>query len=328
MASNPFEMTDIQLQAAQDKQQQEPPWDNGGDQSKVAEKTVVEAPIEESVPNPVVEQNNELGVSVSDVPVNDLPPVISESPIGQPVFQNSQQPAIVTGVPSSMKDALMGAAQEVKQLQTTQEVIAIPEFTASAEETVNDVGSSLTNTPPVMIQQPAVPPVQPNPNSFDNYTNDHDNRKYKIFDLYWLWPDGGNNAAPMSISYNIDFDNLRFSFYQASAETFNSTSAELNSMSKQCTFNVFSEIAEQVLYIFDNPTWQVQNYERLFKRSLDWSPCVSGFFKDSNGVHVMCKCGENQYKYTLNGWQIVAFKRSLEFAVTESRTLKIAKFNH
>jgi len=320
---NPFEMTDMQLQDAQNNQKQDPPWDDATNSQPDTEQ-------QEAVQhNPVVDQNNELGVSISNAPVIDLPPVIDESPTGQPVFQNSQQPAIVTGVPSSMKDALMGAAQEITQPSST------PSSTSSAEDVINtpiENQVSSPNTPPMMTQQPIIPPVeqaapQPSP-GFDNFTNDRDNQKYKIFDLYWLWPDGGNNVSPMSISFNIDFDNLRFSFYQASNETFNSTSAELNSMSKQCTFNVYSEIAEQVLYIFDNPTWQVQNYERLFKRSSDWTPCVSGFFKDQSGIHIMCKCGENQYKYTLSGWQIVAFKRSLEFSVTESRTLKIAKFNH
>jgi len=316
---NPFEMTDMQIQEAQKKVEAQ------AEQPAVVE---VEQPAgmeAEPINNPVVDQNNEMGVTVSTEPVAELPPVVDTAPVGQPVFQKSQQPAIVTGPPLTMKDALLGAAQEV--VNTPQEVVNTP-----IQQPIQPAPQQAVTMPPQMTAQPMAEQSQPIPEStqptqsFNNYSNDHDKLKYKIFDLYWLWPDGVMNVNPLSIGYNIDYDNLRFSFYNAAADTFDETSAELNGMAKQCVFNMFTEIAEQVLYIFDNPTWQVRNYERVFQRSDNWAPCVSGFSKDVNGVHIHCKCNDNPFKFTLTGWQIIAFRKSLEFAVSDARLLKISKF--
>lgn len=307
---NPFEMTSEQLKEAQAKKEQvdklkdkvDLPWDD----SETIEKENSEGQMVEE-PNPVIAENDKIGIEHSTGPITEqLPPPQTNSPDGQPIFQHHQQPA-------TMKAALMGA---VEQVINHDQIIQ----NQQTNQNINtNVGQQMNQQPSPFVEQP-----QPDNNGeFDNYTNDYNNRKYKIFDLYWFW---GSNI-PLSISYNIDFDNLRFSFYTGFENANGDTAVELNALSKQCTFNVFSEVAEEMLNIFDLPEWKIKNKERIFKRSDSWSPCPSGFIKQNGCIKVVGICDGLQYEYSFNlPWEINALRRSLEFAVKESRILKISKF--
>ena len=292
-----------------------PPWE----QSPPTKPTVQE--VEEvvadikAIENPQSEPIHTAGLvePVNTAPVQEMYSPIA--PVGQPVFQPHQQPMNQTPPPQS-------------QMFPTD--INIPDHTRTP--TVQQQPFTQSEATP----RPPFNPPQEVTNTFDNYTNDKDKIKYKIFDLYWLVNSkvysgeqlGQYDSPMLCISYNVDFGNLRFSFCKpTTAETCNPTSIELNSVEKMCTFNVYPEIAEQVLMLLDQQSGMVRNLERVFKRSTSWSPPQAAFKKDECGFHIMSKNG-SQNVFTLNQqWQLNAFRRSMNFILDSANLLNISKFS-
>ena len=268
-----------------------------------------ESIINTQTPNPV-EQAHTTGFAEPIQPEQYSP----TAPVGTPIFQPHQQPMNQTPPPQS-------------QMFPTD--INTPDHTRTP--TVQQQPFTQSEATP----RPPFSPPQEATNTFDNYTNDKDKIKYKIFDLYWLVNSkvysgeqlGAYDSPMLCISYNVDFGNLRFLFCRpTTTETCNSTSIELNSVEKMCTFNVYPEIAEQVLLMLDQSSGMVRNLERLFKRGSNWTPPQAAFKKDEHGFHIMSKNG-SQHVFTINQqWQLNALKRSMEFTLDNANLLNISKF--
>jgi len=165
--------------------------------------------------------------------------------------------------------------------------------------------------------------------------NSGNGRKYKIFDLYWLVnlklykneQLAPNEVAVLNISYNIDFDNLRFTFCTPGADTFSQTGMELKSMDRKTTVNICAEVAEQLAdLIIADESGQVNNLERVFQNNSNWAPNQTVFTKNGNllSIATNTKNGES-YNYTFSEWQLKALTHACSFLIKEARILTLSK---
>ena len=154
--------------------------------------------------------------------------------------------------------------------------------------------------------------------------------KYKIIDMYWLLnPKLENNqidqyeAHFVSIAYNINFGNLKVSFFQIGQGSINGHVVFQNKMQRLCTGTVYNSSCLRVLNLKENESciaieqlwsdtgenWQHQRPECSFMCAKE---IIRLQIKDpANGT----------FYYDFNGWQKEALLNSCKFALSEGSLL-------
>jgi len=177
-----------------------------------------------------------------------------------------------------------------------------------------------------------------------NRTNSNTKRKYKFVQMYVLVNtklfanQPLNGECPiMEIVYNVDYGNIRLSFGNAKKDTFDKTSIKILNIERLTTVNIYSEVAEQILYSvdLDKGVWsdaQIHMFERMLQGNANWSPnqSIIKINSEEQSINIITQPsngGNQSFMFTFNAWQVNALINALKFLINGTAwNLDLARF--
>ena len=160
----------------------------------------------------------------------------------------------------------------------------------------------------------------PQQNNF--HTNDNQQPKYSIIDMYWLvnrkiyknesFIDG--EVSFLSLGYNANFNNLRMGFYVLNQQDLQGSSIIIQNMRKVTIANLHSEGAGELL--FNKGTSQpVRLYERVIRPG-NWTPNITQIYWYPDKIIIQTQDSQGVLSsFTLLDWQVAAFESVLNFMI-------------
>lgn len=168
----------------------------------------------------------------------------------------------------------------------------------------------------------------------------HSSSKYHIRDLFWLINpklenrEGlyQNEPGLVTITYNADFDNMKFAFYKVNPDVFKRKGAVILNNAQQVTiFNLHSETCSRIVYEYnraingeleealkdqDRTYITIKNFERVFNENQNWTPNITSILINKDGQIVIGTVDNqsgNKFKYNFKGWQIESLISACKF---------------
>lgn len=186
-------------------------------------------------------------------------------------------------------------------------------------------------------QQQAVPFGNP-PNNYqqpqNNYQNNNQQKKvYNIIDLYWLLNINPNRTQAefeaLTIGYNLDYDNIRLTFFAAGTSQVTDTQIHLSYQNRSGAANIYPEVAQELLYKLKHPSDQPQTVnliERSLSQNSSWKPSKSVItIYNATAVGLFTMVNNQPVMFPLLQWQINCLISSLEFALTQAPSCRLMK---
>jgi len=166
-----------------------------------------------------------------------------------------------------------------------------------------------------------------------NYSGNQQQAKkqYNIADLYWLLNINPNKTANefegITIGYNLDYDNIRLTFFNVNSVTLTDTQLMFSYQNRAGSANIYPEVAQEILHKLKHPTQEAQTIN-LLERTLyqtNWKPNKSSitiYSPTAVAFHTTTNTGQ-VLMFPLLQWQVNCLVSTIEFALTQATTAKL-----
>jgi hypothetical protein len=203
----------------------------------------------------------------------------------------------------------------------------------SPQAVVDDSSSAYKEADPYANANPFNSGENATPTGFPPFNIQNSNNqteqtaKYKIFDLFWLInPKFYSQQQPIQseahvviMSYNVDFGNLRISFFQLTKDSIQGNLIYFENLKRLVTGTVYPASA---FNICNSPTLSMTCLEQLFKQiqGATWQQERPKCVVEKSAEIIRFTINDPKYGnyfYDFKGWQYKAFLYACNFIYTE-----------
>jgi hypothetical protein len=173
----------------------------------------------------------------------------------------------------------------------------------------------------------------------ENNSVPENSRKNQFVNMGWLYNQKltnnqqlvQNEVTLLTLSYNLNFGNLRISFGNFDTSTLSKNYIKLPNIDQMslCTCSIFPEMASEILYQRQNKVIQtpLRIYERVFSRDNSWLPTPLYMLWNQENIFLNAQNSQHQYLFTISGSQISLFERALWFMIDGNAWKLSAEYN-